>query len=185
MELTELKTKIDVIPRGCFKYDTEKDLKLSDAIRYLTAYNKKSDTSVKRNADIKPPPSIVYCNVAQTSKPTYSDERVKYANSSRTADTNSSRHFSTDNPGNQSSICQICHKLGHEASFCFRFLAMQEQINDLTLQDNSHGTAPQRNNFARVFERRPQRSYTDHTQNMYNRTTTSHRPYASENSPTT
>ena len=101
-----------------FKYDTEKDLKLSDAICYLTAYDKKSDTLVKGNAELKPLPSIVSCNVAQTYKPTYSDKRVMYANSSRTADTTSRRHLQADHHRNQSSICQICHKPGHEASSC-------------------------------------------------------------------
>ena len=163
-----------------FKYDTEKDLKLSDAIRYLTAYDKKSDTLVKGSADLKPLPSMISCNVAQTSKPTYSDERVMYANPPRTADTTSRRHFQADHHRNQSSICQICHKPGHEASSCFRFLAMQEQLHDLTLQDHSHGPATQRNNFDRTFECRPQRPHTDHPQNMYNRSMTSHRPHASE-----
>ena len=41
-----------------FKYDTEKDLILSETIRYLTEYDKKWDTLVKGNADIKPLPSL-------------------------------------------------------------------------------------------------------------------------------
>lgn len=129
-----------------FSYDTEKILSLADAIRFLVALDKKAENA---QATITPVVKAVTSSMSSilpttaTLKESDTSDHVHF-----TPSQNFSRPTLRREPSASShSVCQLCHKTGHVATTCFKFLAMQDQLQGIsfnTPMNMTHSTQHQR-----------------------------------------